>query len=167
MPPNILPYHRDLAVAYAHKWAFNRNPQYYDFEKLGGDCTNFASQCLYAGTSVMDYTPTFGWFYIHANNKSPSWTGVPFFHQYITRKNKHSGPFGFEVGMEQVEPGDFVQLSFRDNIFGHTPIIVEVGDQPQPDNILIAAHTYDSDNRPLSTYTIQAMRFLHIQGVYR
>ena len=162
-----MPYRRDLAVAYAHKWAFGRNPSYYNFEKLGGDCTNFASQCLYAGSSVMDYTPTFGWFYISANNKAPAWTGVSYFHQYVTRKNRHSGPFGVEIAMEQAEPGDFVQLSFRDRVFIHTPIIVSTGTPPAPDNILIAAHTYDSDNRPLSTYTIEAMRFLHIQGVYR
>ena len=35
-------------VNYARKWAFSRNPAYYDFENIGGDCTNFVSQCLYA-----------------------------------------------------------------------------------------------------------------------
>ena len=36
------PYNRELAVQYAHKWAFGRNPAFTDFEELGGDCTNFA-----------------------------------------------------------------------------------------------------------------------------
>ena len=72
----IIPYDRKAAVRYAHQWAFSRNPAFYDYEELGGDCTNFASQCLYAGTGVMNFTPTFGWYYIDANQKAPAWTGV-------------------------------------------------------------------------------------------
>jgi len=34
-------YDRAAAVAYARKWALSRNPRYYDYEDLGGDCTNF------------------------------------------------------------------------------------------------------------------------------
>ena len=49
MPERMLRYNRRAAVAYAHRWAFRRNPVFYDYEGLGGDCTNFASQCLYAG----------------------------------------------------------------------------------------------------------------------
>ena len=45
----LRPYDRQAAVAYAHRWAYLRNPAFYNFDKLGGDCTNFASQCLYAG----------------------------------------------------------------------------------------------------------------------
>jgi len=32
-------YNRANAVAYAKKWAYGRNPKYYDFSDLGGDCT--------------------------------------------------------------------------------------------------------------------------------
>ncbi len=42
---------------YAHLWAYGRNPRYYDYEGIGGDCTNFASQCIYAGAGVMNDTP--------------------------------------------------------------------------------------------------------------
>lgn len=45
----IIDYDRDKSVAYAKKWAYGRNPKFYDFSNLGGDCTNFASQCIYAG----------------------------------------------------------------------------------------------------------------------
>ena len=37
-------YDRRAAVLYAHRWAYGRNPAFYDYEGLGGDCTNFASQ---------------------------------------------------------------------------------------------------------------------------
>ena len=69
-------YDRNAAVNYAKNWAYRRNPQYFDFSDIGGDCTNFASQCLYAGAGIMNYTPVFGWFYISTNNRTPSWTGV-------------------------------------------------------------------------------------------
>ena len=57
----LLPYNRRAAVAYAHKWAYTRNPAFYDFSEIGGDCTNFASQCMYAGTGIMHVTPECGW----------------------------------------------------------------------------------------------------------
>ena len=55
--PEIIPYDREAAVRYAHRWAYGRNPRFYNFDELGGDCTNFASQYLYAGTGIMNYTP--------------------------------------------------------------------------------------------------------------
>lgn len=51
----ICPYNRGKAVAYALEWAMSRNPAYLDFEELGGDCTNFASQCLLAGRGRDEY----------------------------------------------------------------------------------------------------------------
>ena len=74
----LLEYNRQAAYDYAKKWALGRNPAFYDFSAIGGDCTNFASQCIYAGAGVMNYTPTFGWFYRSANDRTPSWTGVEF-----------------------------------------------------------------------------------------
>ena len=101
----LFPYDRAAAVRYARRWAYGRNPAFYDYETIGGDCTNFASQCLYAGSGVMNFKPTFGWYYIDANNKSPSWTGVPYFYNFLTRKERNIGPFGAETGLEQMIPG--------------------------------------------------------------
>jgi hypothetical protein len=53
-------YDRAAAVAYARKWALSRNPAYYDYDPLGGDCTNFASQCVLAGGGVMNLSPRSG-----------------------------------------------------------------------------------------------------------
>jgi len=162
----ILPYDRRAAVAYAHRWAYGRNPKYYDFQELGGDCTNYASQCLYAGAPVMNYTPTFGWYYISPDNRAPAWTGVVYFYNFLTRQEQSQGPFAVETGIQQMEPGDFVQFRFNGEVYGHTPIIVSTGSPPTPENILLAAHTYDADWRPLSTYYFQEIRFLHILGAY-
>ena len=106
----FIPYNRKAAVAYAHIWAYDRNPRFYNYEGLGGDCTNFASQCLYTGTGVMNFTPTFGWYYRNPNDKSPSWTGVEYFYNFLTEKSVRIGPFALETDIYSVLPGDFIQL---------------------------------------------------------
>lgn len=164
--PEWIPYNREAAVSYAHRWAYGRNPRYYDYELLGGDCTNFASQCLYAGTGVMNYTPVYGWYYRNANDKAPAWTGVPYFFNFMTRGEKSPGPFGQEASLDQLQPGDFVQLRFQGERYAHNPIIVEVGEPATLSNILVAAHSIDSDYRPLDTYPFQEIRFIHIIGAY-
>ena len=160
----IHPYDREAAVAYAHEWAYRRNPKYLDFENIGGDCTNFASQCLYAGSGVQNYTPVYGWYYISPSRRSASWTGVQYFYNFLTG-NQGIGPFGREVSIDNVEPGDFVQLATHQAQYHHTPVIVAVGAQPGLQNNLVAAHSYDADNRPLNTYDIQKIRFIHIEGI--
>ena len=162
----ITPYDRRAAVAYAHAWAYGRNPLFYNYEELGGDCTNFASQCVYAGSGIMNFTPTYGWYYIDANKKSPSWTGVPFFYNFMTRKEETVGPIGIEVPARLIRPGDVVQLSFDGKEWNHTPVVVRVL-APVPERIFVAAHSYDADYRPLSSYDYHDIRFLHFTGIRR
>lgn len=161
-----LQYDRGGAVLYAHEWAYGRNPAFYDYEELGGDCTNFASQCLLSGGGIMNYTPDFGWYYIDGNQKSPAWTGVEFLYQFLTRETPSVGPAARPCEIWEVQPGDLVQLSFTGEQFQHTPVVVWTESQPlTPAEILVAAHSYDADNRPLSTYEYKKIRFLHITGV--
>ncbi len=159
------PYNRGLAVAYAHRWAFERNPAYYSFDGVGGDCTSFASQCLFAGSGVMNYTPTFGWYYISSYNRAPAWSGVEYFYNFLTRKTQSVGPAAIETELDACEPGDFVQLSFDGSGYHHTPVIVEMKHPASLETTLIAAHTYDTDYRPLSSYVFENIRFLHFLGV--
>lgn len=163
----FIPYDRAAAVTYAHRWAYDRNPRYYDYEQIGGDCTNFASQCLYAGTGVMNFTPTFGWYYINANSKSPSWTGVEYLYNYLIEKKIRTGPFAVISDISIVQPGDIVQLQLdEDPEFDHTPIIVERGEVPTLETVLVAAHSADTDYRPLSSYPFKSIRFLHVLGAW-
>ena len=162
--PRLLPYDRAAAVAYAHKWAYRRNPLYFDFSTIGGDCTNFASQCIYAGAGIMNFTPLYGWFYRGADDRTPSWTGVQYLYDFLTR-NLGAGPFASEVSLSQLEPGDVVQLAIdSEDRYQHTPVVVSVT-SPDLSDILVAAHSYDVDFRPLSTYHIRRLRCLHIEGV--
>lgn len=155
----ITPYNRSSAVQYARKWALSRNPQFYDFEKIGGDCTNFASQCIYAGSGIMNYTPISGWFYRSASDRTASWTGVEYLYSFLIN-NRGVGPYGHIVSENDVLPGDIVQLGNTVGDFYHTPVIIAT----EP-TILIAAHTYDELDRPLYTYNYDVARFIHIDGV--
>ena len=152
-------YDRDRAVAYARKWALGRNPDYYDFEKVGGDCTNFASQCLYAGAGVMSRTPIMGWYYRSSYDRTAAWSGVQFLYNFLV-SNVGPGPYAHVVPPEQAEPGDIVLLGTREGVFYHCPVVTAVGPE-----ILVAAHTFDALDRPLSTYSYDVARFLHIDGV--
>lgn len=160
-------YDRRAAVLYAHEWAYGRNPRFYDYDLLGGDCTNFASQCLFAGSGIMNFTPTFGWYYIDANQKAPAWTGVEYFWNFLTRKTFSVGPVAEPCALEDLRPGDIVQLSFKGGTFQHSPVVVSTGETPTLANTLIAAHSYDADNRPLSTYEFRDIRYLHVTGTVR
>ncbi|MBE6910562.1 MAG: amidase [Ruminococcaceae bacterium] len=163
----LYPYDRAAAVRYAHEWAYSRNPLYYDYENLGGDCTNFASQCIFAGSGVMDYTPTYGWYYLDANRKAPAWTGVPYLFNYLLRTHAAVGPAAQDVSLAALLPGDIVQLSFDGARWAHSPVVVSVGEPRSYENVLVAAHTYDADYRPLATYEFALVRCLHIFGVYK
>ena len=153
-------YDREKAVAYARRWAFGRNPDYYDFTRIGGDCTNSASQVLYAGAGVMNFTPTFGWYYRSLNDRTPSWTGVEFFYNFLVN-NEGEGPYAEEVPLDKLERGDFVQLGRATGDWYHTPVVVGF----KNGEILVAAHSYDAYNRPLSSYDAAKVRGIHILGV--
>lgn len=154
-----IPYNRAAAVAYARRWALGRNPAYYDFQDIGGDCTNFASQSIYAGAGVMNYTPVMGWFYRSASDRAPAWSGVEYLYNFLVG-NRSVGPYGHVVPRDQVQPGDIVQLGREGGGFYHSPVITALTPE-----ILVAAHTYDALDRPLSSYIYDVARFIHIDGV--
>ena len=156
----IKPYLRERAVAYAKKYAFGQNPIFGNFRGIGGNCTNFVSQCIYAGSCVMNYTPTFGWYYISLEDRSPSWTGVQYFYNFMVT-NTDLGPFGKEVSPDELEIGDVIQLGNNQDGFYHTLLVVGFeGEDP-----LVAAQTDDAFARPLSTYSYDFSRFIKILGV--
>lgn len=155
-------YNRQEVFNYAKKWAFARNPGYYDFSKIGGDCTNYASQCLFAGCGVMNYTPDIGWFYKSVNSRSASWTGVEYFYNFLVG-NTGVGPYAEETDLLGLEIGDFVQFGSGTGDFYHTPVVVGFS-RGEP---LLSAHSYDAFNKPLSAWSYRKIRCLHILGARR
>lgn len=152
-------YNRQEVLEYAKKWAYSRNPAYYNFDPVGGDCTNFASQCIFAGIHEMNYNRQNGWYYINGNNKSPSWTGVEFLYDFLIRNNG-AGPEGEETAINRLEIGDIVQLSFDGNDYSHTLVVVKNG--TSINNTFIASHTFDAFGKRVSKYRFIKIRCIHI-----
>lgn len=163
----LTPYDRESAVAYARKWALNRNRRYADFQEMGGDCTNFASQVINAGGCPMNYNK-FGWYYNSLNDRAPAWTSVKYLYEFLVN-NKSTGPVAEETDINGIEPGDIIQLNFGlDSRYDHTPMVVKILPGVRTlDKILIAAHTIDRLDYPVSNYVFKKIRFLHIKGYRR
>ena len=161
------PYDRERAVAYAKRWALDRNPLFINFTGQGGDCTSFASQSLLAGSCTMDYTVDFGWYYISPNDRAPAWSSVEYFYDFLTgvpafaENNAGIGPYGTDARARDIEVGDFIQLATADGDYYHTLVITGF----EPNDILVSAHTNDALDRPLSSYNFSSARFLHFEGV--
>ena len=108
----------------------------------------------------MNYTPTFGWYYISLDQRSPSWTGVEFFYNFIIG-NAGVGPYGRVVTADEMEIGDVIQLGREEDGFYHTLLAVGF----EGDDILVAAQTDNAYARPLSTYDYDYSRFTKILGI--
>ena len=163
-----IPYDRRRAVEYARKWALSRNPLFIDFTGQGGNCTNFVSQCILAGCGVMNYTETFGWYYISLTDRAPAWSGVDELYNFLTaappfaRTNLGYGPYATDAKIsKQIDIGDVIQLANEEGDFYHTLIITGFRDG----NTLVSAHTNDALDKPLSMYNYSSLRYIHIEGV--
>lgn len=164
----IKQYDRDRAVEYAKKWALSRNDLFYDFTGGGGNCTNFASQCVLAGSLIMNPREVFGWYYVSIDDRAPAWTGVEEFFNFMcglgdfAPKNERVGPFCTEVERERAEVGDVVQLANPMGEFYHSLVVSGFSENG---DILVCAQSNDALDRPLSTYNYAVARFLHVEGV--
>ena len=160
-------YNRARAVEYAKKWALSRNPLFPNFAGRGGDCTNFVSQCVFAGSCQMNFTPDYGWYYINENMRAPAWSSVEYFYDFITgapdfaTSNGGVGPFGIVTDAAGVLEGDVVQLADESGDFYHTLLITGFSEG----QTLVSAHTNDALDRPLTSYTFSSLRYIHIEAV--
>ena len=92
--------------------ASSTGASFYDFENNGGDCTNFISQCIFAGSGVMNYTPTFGWYYNSQYSRAPAWTGVQYLYNFLI-SNRSVGPYGKPSDESNCQTGDIIQLKLE------------------------------------------------------
>lgn len=154
-------YNRLHALMYAERYALTPNPRFGNFSGIGGNCTNFVSQCVYAGCCRMNFTPTFGWYFLSLDDRAPAWTGVDYFYRFIT-SNEGIGPFGRECALAEVGIGDVLQLGNDERGgFYHSVLVVDFdGEDP-----LVAAQSDNYYRRPLSSYNYEYLRGIKILGV--
>ena len=140
-------YNRAAAAEYARRWALGRNPAFGDFTDLGGDCANFASQCLWAGWGW----ETAAWHYDSMTDRTPSWTGVRQLRRWLLDDGHAEVCETIEA-----EAGDLIAL-WNGQRYYHMLVVIRPGADPR-----VAAHTYDVLDRPLSDYCPIAHEALHI-----
>ncbi len=156
-------YNRYAAVRYALKWAYSRNPCFYDFQDIGGDCTNFVSQSLNAGCGEMNFSQENGWYFISADDRAPAWTGVDFLRQFLLT-NRGAGVYGETSELSGLAAGDIIQLANPSGRYYHSLFVSYVGLPAVPENIYVCAHSIDARNKRLSNYRYAEAQGIHILG---
>lgn len=166
-------YHREKATSYAKKYAINPNsPPWGNYERLGGDCTNFVSQCLFAGEIPFDTTGKSElekWYWYSENNRVPTWTSANFFKDYLLI-NKKGGIRAYLSTFDKMLKGDIVQLGDEMHT-RHSMIVVDDIKDAEGNRVdlVIAQHSISEEGRgyniPLSTKPIDRL-YWHIEGTY-
>ena len=144
-------YNREWAANYAIKYGPSPNPDYEYFGGDGGDCTNFVSQCICAGTlpmrpvepgwGITDKSNVENWFYINGLLGEYDWISVSF--TSATNFNKHWGQpnmrayqtIEYSSGNEALKDidfllwylknGDVIQLKKENGTLWHSMIICD------------------------------------------
>ncbi|QFT88100.1 Putative amidase domain protein [Bacillus sp. THAF10] len=126
------------AVKYAEQYWNSYNPQ---FKKFDVNCTNYISQCLYAGGAPMiGYPKKSGGWWMRNNDWSYTWTVAHAMRWYLPKAKQ--GLKAKEVNtVMQLMPGDVICYDFEgDGRFDHTTIVVAKDENKEP---LVNANTYN------------------------
>lgn len=138
-------YNRQSAVAYAMQYWNSPNPLYPHFTD---DCTNFISQCLYAGGIPMLFSKEKGkgWWIRTGKGGDWSWSWTVAHALYLLLKSGAAPMRAVsQSSPEQLEPGDLICYDFDgDGRFQHNTIVVAKDANNMP---LVNAHTTDSRMR--------------------
>lgn len=146
-------YNRMAAVNYAYRYALNHNKEFVYFplqENIGGDCTNFTSQCLLAGGAPMAYSPQ-PWYYkqlstppYHDNSISWSVAHSLYWLLKVNDEKGYPGPKGKEVyNKNLLELGDVIFLQDSSGLIFHSATITSFTANKEP---LLTQHTFDAIN---------------------
>ena len=171
LPPRSRGYNRRKAVEYADRFWDRPNPAYLNFDV---NCTNYVSQCIFAGGIPMHYTGRreTGWWYqgMSGNRErwSFSWAVAHSLEAYL-RSNK-SGPLTATSVQSPAELtiGDVIFYDWDGTgRYGHSTVVTGTGPDGMP---LVNANTTSSyrrywDYRDSYAWTEHTRyRFYHIHG---
>lgn len=143
-----VPYRREAAVAYAERWWNEPNPAYENFEV---NCTNYVSQCLFAGGAPMNYTGRreSGWWYKGYSNSQEMWSfswAVANSLQQLLSRQRAFGLRAEPVSMpESLQLGDVICYDWDGSgRVGHNTIVTAFTPEGMP---LVNANTVSSRHR--------------------
>jgi hypothetical protein len=142
------PYRREAAVAYAERWWNEPNLAYENFEV---NCTNYVSQCLFAGGAPMNYTGRrdSGWWYKGYSNNQEAWSYSWAVANSLQHLLGRAGTYGLRadaVAMpESLQLGDVICYDWDGNgRIGHNTIVTAFTPEGMP---LVNANTVSSRHR--------------------
>ena len=166
------PYDRAAAAAYAERFWRLRNGAWADFSERGGNCQNYASQCLLEGGIPMDYEGNAQWYSTRyedfmdtSEGRTASWTAVRFFRDYAAA---NSG-FGLVAAVEQPyfsgEPGDVLQMGVEENTH-HSTVITRLLTDEQGNTVdyLLCSNTANLKDFPAAAYPYPYRNLIKIYG---
>ena len=135
-------YRRDLVVAYADQWWNKGNPTYDEFDS---NCTNYVSQCIFAGDVPMIYTNRrdSGWWYKGREQGKEWWSyswAVSKALASFLMKPRNQGLRAIEKAYaDELELGDIIVYDWNGNTrYQHTTIVTAFDAKGQP---LVNANT--------------------------
>ena len=139
------------------------NPLFANYASSGGDCQNFASQCIWYGLGgTNDYSHIHGkskpmvtggnhqWYQSDISgdcSQQWSWTSCTAFGTYIQNSSGKEGPNGtIYDGIKDARVGDLIQFSKNNNSsYDHVYVVVVAANGTQgsrtPSQLIVCAHT--------------------------
>ncbi|MFD0590020.1 amidase domain-containing protein [Paenibacillus sp. GCM10027627] len=165
-------YRRDLAAAYADRWWNEGNSAY---ELFDVNCTNYVSQCIFAGNAPMNYTGKrgSGWWYKGRSKGqewwSYSWAVSHALNQYLSAARKSGLKAVTVQSADELQLGDVITYDWNgDGRFEHSTIVTAFDSSGQPlvnANTVASRHRY-WDYRDSYAWTRNTRyRFFHIPDV--
>ncbi|OEF98987.1 hypothetical protein BHF71_09870 [Vulcanibacillus modesticaldus] len=165
-------YDREKVVYYADKWWNSYNPRFRHFED---DCTNYVSQCLFAGGAPMTYAANrSGWWYKGNGSKSDSWSfswTVAHNLRWFLEVNKRGLTATVVSSAGQLTIGDVICYDFDgDGKWQHNTIVTAIDSSGMP---LVNAHSINSKKRYWSYQDSSAWtpniqyKFFHISDSFK
>ena len=174
-------YDREAASLYARKYAKNPNKDYpfYGKPDYKGDCTNFTSQCLYAGGIVTDNVGKYQWYKLNS-----AWRGANKFYEYWNNNKGSGSTKGLKASksiFKDIRLADLIEKK-PENAVTHTVIVTgyKVDSWGFNDpwkykyDVLICQHSDDKKSGMLKDYPLSAKKwstketiFVKISGSYK
>ncbi len=166
------PYDREKAVAYAEQFWQRRNGVWADFSARGGNCQNYASQCLLEGGIPMDYEGEARWyskryedFVESMEGRTTSWAAVRFFRDYAEKNRGYGLAAAVDRPYFSGEPGDILQMGVEEETH-HTTVITRLltDEQGNPVDYLLCSNTANLKDFPAAAYPYPYRNLIKIYG---
>jgi len=138
------------AVSYARRYALTYNSSYASYKGRGGDCANFASQCICAGGIATNST----W-----KPYTGAWLGANALRNYLLGQGYRGYGRG-SIALGNISPGDLFWEAGSDGTgYGHVTIVTSVNGS----GVTVCGHTNDRRDSAYSTAYIKNNVVYHIK----